>query len=227
MRLTIRRGFPVWVTAVLLAIAGVCTPAAAAASAGKPAVLFFGDSLTAGYGLDEPDLHAYPALLQHRIASAGLPFGVINAGLSGETTAAGARRVHWVLRQPVAVFVLALGGNDGLRGIPPAETEKNLQAIITAVQEKYPGTPVVLAGMEAPPNMGPDFTAEFRAIFPRLAQANDLPLIPFLLEGLGGERSLNLADGIHPNVAGQQIVADNIWPVLEPVLRELAAKTSS
>lgn len=186
----------------------------------RAAILFFGDSLTAGYGLDDPAL-AYPGLIAQRIKAAGLPFDVVNAGLSGETTAAGVRRVDWVMRQPVAVFVLALGGNDGLRGIPIAETERNLQAIIDAVRARSPGIRIILAGMEAPPNMGPDFTREFRAIFPRVAEANGVPLIPFLLEGVGGEPELNQRDGIHPTPEGQRIVADNVWRVLEPVLRSL------
>lgn len=191
----------------------------------RGAVLFFGDSLTAGLGLEDPAL-AYPGLIGQRLVAEQLPFTVINAGLSGETTAAGVRRVDWVMRQPVAVFVLALGGNDGLRGIPIAETEKNLQAIIDAVHAKSPATRIVLAGMEAPPNMGPDFTDAFRAVFPRVAEANGIPLIPFLLEGVGGEKSLNQRDGIHPTPEGQRIVADNVWQVLAPELRTIAARST-
>jgi acyl-CoA thioesterase I len=214
-------------SAIGLLAAGAAGPRTAAAeSARGPAVVFFGDSLTAGYGLDDPD-EAYPGLIAARVAAAGLPFEVVNAGVSGETTAGGVRRVDWVMRRPVAVFVLALGGNDGLRGIPVAETERNLQAIITAVREKSPSTRIVLAGMEAPPNLGPDFTDEFRAIFPRVAEANHLPLVPFLLEGVGGEPELNQRDGIHPTPAGQRIVADNVWRVLEPVLRERAPAKSA
>jgi acyl-CoA thioesterase I len=187
----------------------------------RGAVVFFGDSLTAGYGL-EPE-EAYPAVIRERMLAAGLDLEVVNAGLSGETTAAGARRAAWVLRRPVVVFVIALGGNDGLRGIPPSETERNLQAIIDTVRRERPGALIVLAGMEAPPNMGPDFTAAFRAIFPRLAQANKVALVPFLLEGVGGVPELNQRDGIHPNAAGQKIVAENVWIVLKTVLRELAS----
>jgi acyl-CoA thioesterase-1 len=219
--LTMRRGILAVVTALLLY--PFLAPTVAADSPTAPGnVIFFGDSLTAGYGLEDPTQDAYPAVLAERIRAAKLPFAVVNAGLSGETTAAGARRVNWVLRQPVAVFVIALGGNDGLRGIPAKETEKNLQTIVDAVRAKYPAARIVLTGMEAPPNMGPDFTAQFREIFPRLATANDLALVPFLLEGVGGERALNLRDGIHPNPEGQKIVADNVWRVLEPLLRELA-----
>jgi len=201
-------------------------PVVAADSGTAPGnVIFFGDSLTAGYRLDDPGL-AFPGLIAEKIAAAQLPFNVVNAGLSGETTAAGARRVHWILQhRSVAVFVLALGGNDGLRGIPTAETERNLQSIIDAVRAKKPDARIVLAGMEAPPNMGPDFTAEFRAIFPRLAAANQLPLVPFLLEGVGGVPELNLADGIHPNIEGHRVVADHVWAVLEPVLRAAAGRS--
>jgi acyl-CoA thioesterase-1 len=217
--LTMRRGNLAVVTLTLtIALAGA---GLRAADATPGAVMFFGDSLTAGLGLDDPTL-AYPGLLAQRIAAEGLPFTVVNAGLSGETTAAGVRRLDWVMRQPVAVFVLALGGNDGLRGIPVAETEKNLQAIIDVVRAKSPDTRIILAGMEAPPNMGPDFTSAFRAIFPRIAEANGVPLIPFLLEGVGGEKDLNQRDGIHPTFEGQRILADNVWAVLAPVLRQLA-----
>jgi acyl-CoA thioesterase-1 len=188
----------------------------------KQAVVFFGDSLTAGYGLDDP-ADAFPAVIAGRIAEAGLPFEVVNAGLSGETTAAGVRRVGWVMQRPVAVFVLALGGNDGLRGIPVDESERNLCAIIDAVRRTQPDARIVLAGIEAPPNMGPDFTNAFRDIFPRVAHERELPLVPFLLEGVGGEPSLNLRDGIHPNPAGQKIVAENVWLVLEKVLRDVAS----
>lgn len=180
-------------------------------------IVFFGDSLTAGYGLDPSE--AYPALIQNRLRDQGLPYEVINAGLSGETSAAGVRRVDWILQRPCDIFVLALGGNDGLRGIPLAETERNLQAIIDKVREKNPATAIILVGIQALPNMGPDFSEGFRAIFPRLAEANHLRFLPFLLEGVGGIPELNQGDGIHPNVAGQKIVADNVWAVLEPVVR--------
>lgn len=202
-----------WVTLFLV------SPASHAADA-RPAVVFVGDSLTAGYGLD-PD-QAYPAVIAERMRQAGLTFDVVNAGLSGDTTAAGLRRTTWVLRRPVAVFVLALGGNDGLRGIPPAETERNLQAIIDAVRKAQPEARVVLAGMQAPQNMGPEFTTAFRELFPRLAERNGLPFVPFLLEGVAGVRELNQPDGIHPTAEGQQRIAAIVWPVLEPVLRDVA-----
>jgi acyl-CoA thioesterase-1 len=189
-------------------------------------VVFFGDSLTAGYGLDDPAEDSFPGQIAARIKAANLPFEVVNAGLSGETTAAGARRANWVLRQPVAVFVLALGGNDGLRGIPPSETEKNLQLVIDAVRARHPDARIVLAGMQAPPNMGPEFTTEFRELFPRVAATNHVPLVPFLLESVGGERELNQQDGIHPTPEGHRIVADNVWRVLEPLLRGMTAGNS-
>lgn len=192
-------------------------PAAAAAGS---AVVFFGDSLTAGYGLD-PD-QAYPAIIASSMREAGLTLEVVNAGVSGETTAAGVRRVSWILRRPVAVFVLALGGNDGLRGVPPEETERNLQRIIDAVRAAQPKARIVLAGMQAPPNMGADFTRAFREIFPRVAARNGVPLIPFLLEKVGGVPELNQPDGIHPTADGQRLVAETVWAVLEPIVREAA-----
>ncbi|MEZ5275670.1 MAG: arylesterase [Opitutaceae bacterium] len=177
-----------------------------------PAILFFGDSLTAGYGVD-PD-QAYPALIEARLHAAGYPHRVVNGGLSGETTAAGLRRIDWFLRRPIDVFVLALGGNDGLRGIPIDESRRNLEGILRKVHERYPKARLILAGMESPPNMGATFTAAFREIFPEIARESGVALIPFLLEGVGGEPELNLPDGIHPNPDGHAIVADNVWPVL-------------
>ncbi len=209
--------------AAALAVAAVTAGAPALPAATdlpSRAVIFFGDSLTAGYGVEREQ--AYPALIQRRIEEESLPFAVVNAGLSGETTAAGVRRISWILRQPAAVLVLALGGNDGLRGVPPEETERNLQSIIDTVRRVQPEARVVLTGMQSPPNMGPEFTAAFRAIFPRLAAANALPLVPFLLEGVGGEPALNLPDGIHPNPEGHAVIADNVWPALEPLLRKMA-----
>lgn len=183
-----------------------------------PTIVFFGDSLTAGYGLDDPASEAYPALIGKMITDAGLPGRVVNAGLSGETTAGGLRRVDWILRQPIDVFVLALGGNDGLRGIEPAVTRANLQGIIDKVRAKYPAAKIVLAGMQMPPAMGPDYAREFGAIYPDLAAKNHLPLIPFLLAGVGGRPELNQPDHIHPTAAGAVIVANNVWQVLRPLL---------
>jgi acyl-CoA thioesterase-1 len=184
-------------------------------------VLFFGDSLTAGYGLDPAQ--AFPALIQAKITARGWDFQVINAGLSGETTAGGRRRIDWVLQRPIAVLVLALGANDGLRGLPLADAKRNLQAIIDRTRDKYPQAKIVLAGMQVPTNLGREYTTGFRTIFPDLAAANAATLMPFLLEGVGGIPALNLPDGIHPNPAGHKIIAGNVWQILEPVLQTLQA----
>lgn len=179
-------------------------------------IVFFGNSLTAGYGVDPSE--AFPALVQDKIDSLELPYKVVNAGLSGETTAGGKSRIDWILRQPVDIFVLELGGNDGLRGIPIAETSKNLQAIIDRVREKYPHVKIILAGMQVPPNMGKNYASAFRVVFQQLAANNQIDLIPFLLENVGGISSLNQADGIHPNPEGHKIVAENVWRVLHGLL---------
>lgn len=181
-------------------------------------IVFFGDSLTAGYGLDEPSL-AFPGLIQRRLDSASMPYHVVNAGVSGETSSGGLERIDWILNNPLDVFVLELGANDGLRGIPPETTRKNLQSIIDKVRTKYPESRIILAGMQVPPNMGQRYTSQFRSIFPDLARQNDIPLIPFLLEGVGGEATLNQPDGIHPNIEGHAIVAENVWPVLYETLK--------
>jgi acyl-CoA thioesterase-1 len=182
-------------------------------------ILCFGDSLTAGYGL-EPS-QAFPALIQEKIHTRGWKFRVVNAGLSGETTAGGLRRIDWVLQRPVDILVLELGANDGLRGLSTEKAKQNLQAIIDRTRSKYPQVKVVIAGMQVPSNLGREYTARFRAIFPELAKANNAALIPFLLEGVGSVPELNLPDGIHPTAAGQTIVAENVWKVLEPVLEEV------
>jgi acyl-CoA thioesterase-1 len=179
-------------------------------------IVFYGNSLTAGYGVDPSE--SFPSLVQDKIDSLQLPYKVINAGVSGETTAGGKSRIDWILRQPVNVFVLELGGNDGLRGIPIAETSKNLQSIIDRVREKYPEAKIILAGMQVPPNMGRNYATQFRAVFEQLAAKNNVALIPFLLENVGGIASLNQADGIHPNPEGARIVAQNVWKVLQGML---------
>jgi acyl-CoA thioesterase-1 len=202
------------------ASADSAAPAAAAASA-APVVLFLGTSLTAGQGVGEDE--AFPALIQQKIDSAGLGFRVVNAGVSGETSAGGLRRLEWLLRQPIAVLVLELGANDGLRGQDVDSLEANLQTIVDRTTAADPGVTIVIAGMEAPPNMGRDFTARFRAVFPKLARANHAALIPFLLAGVGGVRALNQADGIHPTAEGHRIIAETAWRVLEPVLQQRAA----
>lgn len=188
---------------------------------GEPskAILFFGDSLTAGYGIDPA--YAFPSLIQEKIRANGWNFEVINAGVSGETTAGGLRRVDWVLQRPVDVFVLELGANDGLRGQPVENAQENLQAIIDRVKDKYPRVRIVLAGMRIPPNLSREYTARFRAIFPELARENNAELIPFLLDGVGGIPRLNQPDGLHPTPQGHKIVAENVWRVLEPVLQAM------
>ena len=179
-------------------------------------ILFFGNSLTAGYGLDTKE--SFPSLIQNRLDSLNLNYLVINAGLSGETTSGGKNRLSWVLKQKVDIFVLELGANDGLRGIPLDETRNNLQTTIDAVLEKNSETKIILAGMQIPPNMGQEYTSTFRTIFPDLAKKNDLQLIPFLLDGVAGIPDLNLPDGIHPTAEGQKIVRENVWVVLEKML---------
>ncbi|WP_310391437.1 arylesterase [Hymenobacter sp.] len=192
-------------------------PAATAApAAATKRLLFFGNSLTAGLGV-EPE-EAFPGLVAQKIDSLKLGYEVINAGLSGETTAGGRSRVGWVLRQPVAVFVLELGANDGLRGLPLADTRRNLQAIIDTVRRRSPGAQIVLAGMQIPPNLGQAYAADFRRLYQQMATKNNLVLIPFLLEGVGGNRQLNQPDGIHPTPAGHRVVARTVWAVLRPLL---------
>lgn len=195
---------------------------AAAATGAEPApartLVFFGDSLTAGYGLSDPAADAYPALIQARIRAAGLPWRVVNAGLSGETSAGGLRRVDWTLRTPPDLFVLALGANDGLRGISPALMRSNLEEIIARVRKRNPDARIVLAGMRMPPELGPAHAEAFGRVFPELAERAGVALIPFLLDGVGGVAELNLADRIHPNPAGHAVIADNVWKVLRPLL---------
>ncbi len=188
----------------------------AGASNAPRVIVFYGDSLTAGYGID-PD-SAFPALVGQALEKQGKEVKVVNAGLSGETSAGGLSRIDWVLRQPVDIFVLELGANDGLRGLPIEQTEKNLQAIIDKVKAKNPNVKIVIAGMMVPPNMGPDYSSRFKKVFPELARRNDAALIPFLLEDVAGIEKLNQADGIHPNVEGHRIVAQNVLEVLEPLL---------
>jgi acyl-CoA thioesterase-1 len=190
------------------------------ASLAAPAnILFFGDSLTAGYGLDTPDL-AFPGLIQKKINAEKLPYRTLNAGLSGDTSAGGLRRIDWVLREPIALFVLELGANDGLRGLSLTATEANLQAIIDRVRTRQPAAQIILVGMQLPPNLGGDYANNFRELFPRLAEKNRLNLIPYLLADVGGIASLNQADGIHPSAAGQAIVAETTWKTLRPLLTE-------
>ena len=203
--------------------------ALAAAPAGEaaeaPVVLFLGTSLTAGLGVSPDD--AYPALVEARIDSAGLPFRVINAGSSGETSAGALRRLDWILRQPFDVLVLETGANDMLRGADPDSTRANLRRIVERVRAERPDTRIVLAGMMALPNLGREYGEEFQAIYPELAREYGLPLVPFLLEGVGGDPAMNLPDGVHPNEEGHRRVARTVWTTLEPVLREEAAETGA
>ena len=182
----------------------------------KENILFFGNSLTAGLGLDPQQ--AFPNLIQEKIDELGKHYTVINAGLSGETSAGGLNRIDWVMNQTFSIFVLELGANDGLRGLPLEATKSNLQAIINKVIAKYTDVKIVIAGMMVPPNMGEEYSQEFVNVYPDLAKRNNANLIPFLLDGVAGNPDLNLADGIHPNIEGHQIVAENVWKVLKDVL---------
>ncbi|MBX2892792.1 MAG: arylesterase [Saprospiraceae bacterium] len=193
-------------------------PAAAqqeAAPAPRKHIVFFGNSITAAYQLSPEQ--GFTHLVQMKIDSLGLPYTCVNAGLSGETTADGVSRIDWILEQPIEIFVLELGGNDALRGLPLSESKKNLQLIIDKVKAKYPDCKIIVAGMMAPPNLG-SYAKEFYDIFPALAKRNNAALIPFILEGVGGDPSLNLPDGIHPNVEGHRILAETVWQTLRPLL---------
>ena len=194
--------------------------AKASAAAATKNILFFGNSLTAGYGLEGTE-EAFPALIQQKIDSLGLPYKAVNAGLSGETTAGGKSRIDWLLKkQQVDVFVLELGANDGLRGISTEETYANLKAIIEKVRASNPEVQIILTGMQLPPSMGQQYTDEFRQVFTRIAEEENVALVPFLLEGVGGVADLNQKDGIHPTAEGQKILAKNVWAILGPLLQE-------
>jgi acyl-CoA thioesterase-1 len=190
----------------------------AAVGAEPQTIVFFGDSLTYGYGLDDPGAEAYPALIAQKIAAAQLPWRVVNAGLSGDTSAGGLRRINWVLQRPIDLLVLALGANDGLRGIAPDVTHDNLRGIVRRVREKDPNARIVLVGMRLPDSLGADYAAAFAAIFPDLAREEKLPLIPFLLAGVAGRPELNGPDAIHPTAAGHRMVAETVWQTLQPLL---------
>lgn len=182
-------------------------------------VLILGNSLSAGYGLDPAQ--AYPALLQKKVEACRLDFKIVNAGVSGDTSAGGLRRIDWLLRDRIGVLLLELGANDGLRGIPLESTKVNLQGIIDKTLRHSPDARIIIAGMMVPPNLGPVYTEQFRKLFSELSAENEAQLIPFLLARVAGNRELNLADGIHPNEEGHQLVADTVWEVLEPVLRSI------
>lgn len=181
-------------------------------------IVVLGDSITAGYGLTPSQ--AYPALLQGMLHAAGLQYEVVNAGVSGDTTAGGLRRVDWALSRGADVVIIALGGNDGLRGISPKQTAANLAGIIEKARAKAPGVSVIVAGMQMPANMGPEYVEEFRSVFPRVASEAKVPLVPFLLDGVGGVGELNQPDAIHPTAEGQKRIAETVWAVLANVLRE-------
>jgi acyl-CoA thioesterase-1 len=193
--------------------------AGAAAAGGKPIVLFFGTSLTAGLGL-EPD-QAFPALIEKKAAAEGMPITAVNAGLSGETTAGAARRIDWVLRSPADLVVIEGGANDALRGLSPEAARSNLEQVISAIRKKQPAAKIVLLQMEAPPNYGVPYTRSFHAIYPDIAKKENIPLAPFFLDGVAGIPRYNQADGVHPNVAGERLVADNVWKALKPVVAAL------
>lgn len=226
------RKIEVWVLMVFLLIAQACSsPSDNSAAEGakkdlgatvdsakrKKVIVFFGNSITAGYGLENKD--AFTTLIQTRLDSLGEDYIVINAGVSGETTTTGSNRVSWVVeRQPVDIFVLELGANDGLRGVPVSETKTNLETIIDLVRKVHPDAKIILAGMMIPPSMGPEYSNSFAKIFPEIAKSKNVTLIPFVLENVAGIDSLNQADGIHPNVEGEKIVMENVWGVLKDFL---------
>lgn len=187
----------------------------------KARIIVLGDSITAGYGLDPSE--AYPALLQKKADDAGLAATIVNAGVSGDTTAGGLRRINWALGQGADVVIIALGGNDGLRGVPPKQTEENLAKMVDQAKAKAPQASVVIAGMQMPASMGEEYTKQFAALFSKVAEEKHTALVPFLLAGVGGEQKFNQDDRIHPNVEGQKIVADNVWKVLEGVLKSRPA----
>jgi acyl-CoA thioesterase-1 len=195
--------------------AGVVPPATPNPTA-RRTILFLGTSLTAGLGLD-PD-SAYPQRIQRKVDAAGLPYQVVNAGVSGETSAGLLRRLDWVLKQPAEVIVVETGANDGLRGLPITATSATIGSVLDRIRRDRPAATLLLVQMEAPPNMGQDYTRAFHAMFPTLAREHGATLLPFLLENVAGRPNLNQSDGIHPNNAGERIVTDNIWRVLQPVL---------
>ena len=201
-------------------------PSSAEPDSASIRVLVLGNSIAAGAGVDSEE--AFPARLQEKVDSLGWPVNIVNAGVSGETTAGGLRRIGWLLRNPVDVLLLELGGNDGLRGTDVSATRQNLQAIIDTTNARYPDVRILLAGMQIPPNLGQDYTQEFRSVYPELARQNDnVTLIPFILEGVGGVDSLMQSDGIHPNVAGHRRVAQNAWDYLRPMLDSLRQATAA
>ena len=196
------------------------SPPASTRSLEQPTIVFLGTSLTAGLGLDPEQ--AYPALIQQKIDSLGLGYRVVNAGVSGETSAGAVRRADWLFQQPVSVLVVETGANDGLRGLPPDSLRANIQAIFDRAKRLRPPPRLVLLGMRVPPNYGLPYSQQFRSLYPEVARANNAILVPFLLQDVGGIASLNQADGVHPTAAGQRKMAETVWKVLEPVLKQKA-----
>ena len=195
---------------------GLVLALAAAPAHAEPVIVALGDSITSGLGVAADE--AYPALLEARLRRDGYAYRVVNAGVSGDTTAGGLRRVDWVLRARPEIVILALGANDGLRGQPPQTTRANLEAIVTRLQTA--GARVLLAGMRMPPNYGEEFTRQFEAVFPAVARRANVALLPFLLDGVAADPRLNQADGLHPNAAGHRVIADRLWPHLAPLLKK-------
>jgi acyl-CoA thioesterase-1 len=220
-----RRWQPLWALVIGVLATGIAVSDLQADEPALKTLVVLGDSLAAGYGLNPAD--AFPAVLENWIRTTGLPFRVANAGVSGDTTAGGVRRVEWILKRPVDVLLIELGGNDGLRGLSPAQTRSNLVTIILKTRAAYPQVRVVIAGMQMPSNLGIDYTEAFRDVFPAVAKSQSAALIPFLLEGVGGIPALNQPDQIHPTAEGHRRVATNVWTVLEPALRSAAASLPS
>jgi acyl-CoA thioesterase-1 len=213
--------FGLLVAAMLVGCGGDASPRAAAEAPPRPAtergrIVFLGTSLTAGLGVDPAQ--AYPALIQAKLDSARLPYEAVNAGVSGETSAGALRRVDWLMRQPVSVLVIETGANDGLRGLDPDSMRSNIQAIIDRANQQSPKPRIVLTGMRALPNYGFGYARKFREVYDDLAEKNDLPIVPFLLQGVAGQGEMNQDDMIHPNPSGHRVIAENVWKVLEPVL---------
>lgn len=209
-------------TALMRSVVAQPAPPAPTAADGDKLIVFLGDSLSAGLGVDAKE--AFPALVARRILEEHLPFQVENAGVSGDTTAGGLRRIDWLLQRKIDVLVIELGANDGFRGLQLTEMKKNLQAMITKARGKNPEVKILLAGMQIPPNLGADYAAKFRQIYAEIANGNNAALIPFLLDGVGGRADLNQADMIHPTADGHRIIADVVWKTIEPILREVAAR---
>jgi acyl-CoA thioesterase-1 len=202
----------------LIALSAFDQTPTATATAGEKTIVFLGDSISAGLGVRPEE--SFPSLIAEKIRAAGLPFEMVNAGVSGDTSAGGLRRIDWLLRRKIDVLVIELGANDGLRGIPAASLKTNLEAINDKAKAKYPQIKIVIAGMQLPPNLGALYSADFEKVFAEVAKEKDAALIPFLLAGVGGRRDLNQPDLIHPTAAGHKIIAETVWQVIEPILRQ-------